>query len=571
MNIIFQTQGNASVQDSGASRNNASSSEHSPSFAETLAQQSKPKPASAPAPEQRSNTNSGSNAANSAANNAANNAALNARANTAANAANQAQRKVEQQSQQTAQDTAPSAAAKASDTTKTAQAGDAAADGLGQLKKPLRKDSKTAAQDAALQGQGIAALQAPQPLNKLAGLASDAAAGQDSAAKDAAAAGKAINPSLLAETASELAKGAVSATADTKLSATRLKDAAPTAALAKPTPALEVLAANDEADATLPATRLAAQAKAGADTADKADATLPATRLAAQAKAGADTSTSAIANPANTNPAAALANVAQVPTKTAPTGAELAATQAKELRTQQASAPVAAKADQSGERLSSNTEGKKDEALLSAGVRDAANVQSAGFGNTLSAAQNSAMQGAAQGVGGAAGQGVANNANLAGNLAANTGARALGLAPAVGSEQWGKALSQQLVSLSQVGKQSVALELNPPGLGPLKVSLSMSDQQMQAVFVSAHQSVRNAIEAALPELRASLANNGISLGNTSVNSGSGQQQASYSQNQQSQAGYKSYENSLRDDTAPVLPGTSPALRTPRGASLDTYA
>ena len=157
------------------------------------------------------------------------------------------------------------------------------------------------------------------------------------------------------------------------------------------------------------------------------------------------------------------------------------------------------------------------------------------------------------------------------NLAANTASGARSLAPAVGSEQWGKALSQQLVSLSQLGNQSVALELNPPGLGPLKVSLSMSDQQMQAVFVSAHQSVRSAIEAALPELRANLANSGISLGDTSVNSGNPQQQPSYSQNQQSQAGFKSYASSAQTQATSEQADSAPVQRNPRGASLDTYA
>ncbi|MFC5476000.1 flagellar hook-length control protein FliK, partial [Paraherbaspirillum soli] len=41
---------------------------------------------------------------------------------------------------------------------------------------------------------------------------------------------------------------------------------------------------------------------------------------------------------------------------------------------------------------------------------------------------------------------------------------------------------------------------------------------------SAHQSVRDAVEAALPQLRSTLADSGISLGNTSVSADTQQQQ-----------------------------------------------
>jgi len=90
------------------------------------------------------------------------------------------------------------------------------------------------------------------------------------------------------------------------------------------------------------------------------------------------------------------------------------------------------------------------------------------------------------------------------------------IAPEVGSDKWTPALGQHLARMSTSGSHTAELNLNPAGLGPLKVTLSMGDNQAQAMFVSAHESVRKAVEAALPQLRNSLSEQGITLGQASV-------------------------------------------------------
>ena len=158
--------------------------------------------------------------------------------------------------------------------------------------------------------------------------------------------------------------------------------------------------------------------------------------------------------------------------------------------------------------------------------------------------------------------------------AAPEAASTASLAPDVGSSEWGKALGQQVVHMGKAGQQLAELQLNPPGLGPLKVILSMNDQQMQASFVSAHASVRVAIEAALPQLRSTLADSGISLGNTSVSSESQQQQA-FADRPGEQANPRSYRNSSAPD-APALAARLAAAPPPRAGvssaiGVDTYA
>ena len=149
---------------------------------------------------------------------------------------------------------------------------------------------------------------------------------------------------------------------------------------------------------------------------------------------------------------------------------------------------------------------------------------------------------------------------------------AVSLFPEVGSSEWGKALGQQVSHMGHAGHHVAELQLNPPGLGPLKVTLSMNDNQIQAMFVSAHASVRVAVEAALPQLRATLADNGISLGNTSVSAGS-QQQAAFAQSQNGAPDQKSYRNNrLLVDTTNLAPRmVMEPLRQNNGITVDTYA
>lgn len=82
---------------------------------------------------------------------------------------------------------------------------------------------------------------------------------------------------------------------------------------------------------------------------------------------------------------------------------------------------------------------------------------------------------------------------------------------------WPQQLGQQLVQISQRGgEQHVQMQLNPAELGPLSISLKFGEQGAQAHFLSAHAQVRQVLEQAIPQLREALAEQGISLGETSV-------------------------------------------------------
>ena len=90
------------------------------------------------------------------------------------------------------------------------------------------------------------------------------------------------------------------------------------------------------------------------------------------------------------------------------------------------------------------------------------------------------------------------------------------LSATVGTTRWQDGLGQQVIDMFKRGDKQVDLRLHPADLGPLSISLNLSDSNTQAQFQSAHASVRAAVEQALPQLREALASQGITLGQASV-------------------------------------------------------
>jgi len=160
---------------------------------------------------------------------------------------------------------------------------------------------------------------------------------------------------------------------------------------------------------------------------------------------------------------------------------------------------------------------------------------------------------------------------------ATTGASSplLTLAPKVGDDAWSPALAQQMLRMSASGQHVARLNLNPSELGPLQVTLTMSDQQTQAMFTSAHESVRKALEAALPQLRTTLAAQGIQLGDASVGSQSqqpsGQGGGFANQDAAPRRGTPDYPGTARVQPQAAAPAAAPASRTRASSSLDTFA
>lgn len=148
----------------------------------------------------------------------------------------------------------------------------------------------------------------------------------------------------------------------------------------------------------------------------------------------------------------------------------------------------------------------------------------------------------------------------------------LQVATPVGGTHWGTELGQQMVMMSsnvRQGMQTAELRLDPPDLGPLRVSLNLSDGVASASFVSAHASVRQALEAAIPQLQQALAQAGISLGQTSV----GEQAAQQEFAQQNGSGSQRQQGGASAAAEGAADNAQPAVTVARNANalVDTFA
>lgn len=146
----------------------------------------------------------------------------------------------------------------------------------------------------------------------------------------------------------------------------------------------------------------------------------------------------------------------------------------------------------------------------------------------------------------------------------------------LGNPQWPQDFSRQVLGLTQAGGISghiVQMQVNPPELGPVHITLHLGDSIAQASFVSPHANVRQALENALPHLEQQLAQAGLSLGQANVSD----QQPGQQQFSQSPSPGRPQEGAIfsldgSQDTGTVMPlspaGGRAAIRS--DALVDTF-
>jgi flagellar hook-length control protein FliK len=144
------------------------------------------------------------------------------------------------------------------------------------------------------------------------------------------------------------------------------------------------------------------------------------------------------------------------------------------------------------------------------------------------------------------------------------------LAPRVGSNGWDQALGQKVVWMVAGEQQSATLTLNPPDLGPLRVVLSVSNNQATVDFAAVQPEVRQALQDAVPKLREMLGDAGIQLGQANVSAGTpNNQQGGFGERQQSSRG--SGQTNDEDTDAPVRTVRSQTITGGGQGLVDTFA
>lgn len=86
----------------------------------------------------------------------------------------------------------------------------------------------------------------------------------------------------------------------------------------------------------------------------------------------------------------------------------------------------------------------------------------------------------------------------------------------INSPRWTQDFGTHVVWLAKNDQQVAQININPPQLGPIQITLSINGDQTSAAFASPHPEVRQAIQDSLPQLRDMFSNAGISLGQANV-------------------------------------------------------
>ena len=135
---------------------------------------------------------------------------------------------------------------------------------------------------------------------------------------------------------------------------------------------------------------------------------------------------------------------------------------------------------------------------------------------------------------------------------------------------WSKDFGQHVIRLAVDGQPGAEIHLNPPELGPIRISIEFKGQDATINFAATHAHTRVALECALPALRDMFAANDLSLTGANVSSDSFSQNPSAPHDER-QAGHpQRHAHSLRvsDDAAANMA----AVRIPvDGARVDLFA
>jgi flagellar hook-length control protein FliK len=142
------------------------------------------------------------------------------------------------------------------------------------------------------------------------------------------------------------------------------------------------------------------------------------------------------------------------------------------------------------------------------------------------------------------------------------------IAPHVGAPGWSEAMGQRMVMMASDRIQHAELRLNPEGLGPLQVVLSLDQGAADVQFLAHDAQVREALQSALPKLQEMLASAGFSLDKVSVDSGSARNHGNHGNAEQfSQPRRESGQGTAEDRSLPA----SRLVANMRPGRIDTFA
>lgn len=135
----------------------------------------------------------------------------------------------------------------------------------------------------------------------------------------------------------------------------------------------------------------------------------------------------------------------------------------------------------------------------------------------------------------------------------------------VGQAAWKEAVGQHVAWMVDSQVSRAELRLHPAHLGPIDVSVTVHNDEVNVSFNATHPATREALESSLPRLRELLGDAGLSLGNASVS-----QQFAGGQRTPERPEPQPHAGALRFDEQPAR-AESVTASTLRVGLLDAYA
>jgi flagellar hook-length control protein FliK len=108
---------------------------------------------------------------------------------------------------------------------------------------------------------------------------------------------------------------------------------------------------------------------------------------------------------------------------------------------------------------------------------------------------------------------------------------------------WNEAIGQKVAWMVGANEQSATLTLNPKDLGPLQIIINVNNEKADATFISDNPEVRKALEDGMSNLKQSMSQAGVELGQANVNTGK-EHQAFHQANQ----GYSQKQASIAKES-----------------------
>lgn len=142
------------------------------------------------------------------------------------------------------------------------------------------------------------------------------------------------------------------------------------------------------------------------------------------------------------------------------------------------------------------------------------------------------------------------------------------IATPVRDAAWGERVSERVLMLAGSQLKTAEIRLTPAELGPLRVHIAIDEGTANVAFQSQHAVTREAIEQALPRLRELLAENGLTLGQSSVS-----EQGVSKENQQHNSASTTRSGATESDTG-MSPGEDHSAGLPLRVAaglVDTFA